>query len=335
MHRILEEAPKAVVLGLIAVLLMAAQAAAGQWLQVGEARRLYLDCEGQGSPTIVLEAGFGDDGTPWGPVKSALAASHRVCAYDRAGMGRSESSSRPSTAANIVDDLHGLVRKAGIATPFVLVAHSRGGLYATLYSLIYRSEVAGLVLVDPSFAEQDVESAAISQGQADRIAASIPKTRERYRRCEALARAVALTVDSPQGCFSVSSSGPQALRDETLRQSLRPDYYGTLSSEFDAIMARVGYGAITDRAKAQPHPLGSLSLVVLTAGTPHQQGGPSAQDDVAASLVWSRGHDRLAAYSTAGRSITVPKSGHYIQLDQPAAVIDAVNSVLAACCARP
>jgi pimeloyl-ACP methyl ester carboxylesterase len=45
---------------------------------------------------------------------------------------------------------------------------------------------------------------------------------------------------------------------------------------------------------------------------------------------WKAGHDRLARLSTRGVSETVPNTGHYIQLEQPAAVIGAVQRVVAA-----
>jgi pimeloyl-ACP methyl ester carboxylesterase len=309
--------------------------ASGRWVRVDEDRRLYLDCIGKGSPTILMEAGFGDDGTPWDEVRGKLGSRNRVCTYDRAGMGRSDASPKPATAANLVDDLHRLVRTAGIKTPFVLVGHSRGGLYATLYGLTYGSDVAGMVLVDPSFAEQDIESAAVSAREAQILSESSAKQRGLFRRCELLAEAGSLSADDPAGCFSISPSTSAAERGETLRQSLRADYYRTLRSEFEATMAREGYGEILDRAKASIHPLGAMPLIVLTAGRPHQSGTSSPTDDAAASVVWNHGHDRLASYSSKGRSIAVPMSGHYIQNDQPQAVIGAIKAILVSCCAQP
>ncbi len=78
----------------------------------------------------------------------------RVCSYDRAGLGFSDPGPMPRDASAITSDLHALLHAAHIPGPYVLVAHSAGELYAQVYAGRYRSEVAGMVLVDPSFPYQ-------------------------------------------------------------------------------------------------------------------------------------------------------------------------------------
>ena len=63
--------------------------ASGQRFDIGR-RALYLDCRGEGAPTVVLEAGSGSDSSTWSAVLDALAETTRTCAYDRAGRGRSD-----------------------------------------------------------------------------------------------------------------------------------------------------------------------------------------------------------------------------------------------------
>jgi pimeloyl-ACP methyl ester carboxylesterase len=300
----------------------------GRLVAVEGERRLYLYCVGSGSPTILFESGYGDGDSSWRYVRPRLSAAHRVCVYDRAGMGSSDAPSRPATAPNIVEDLHRLVDRAQIKTPFVLVAHSRGGVYAVLYTLTRPKDVAGMVLIDPSFAEQDVETAAISKTEADFITDLLGKQRERLTRCEGLAAAKQIKPNHPQDCWHFSPTADAEDSAEVGREAVRPEYFAALRSEFEGVMARTGYEAITDRAKAGAHPFGSLPLVVLTRGKPYQQGGPSAADDAASSAVWAKGHDRLAGYSTRGRSLTVPGTGHYIQEDKPEAVVQAIEAVL-------
>ena len=112
-------------------------------------RNLFLRCIGSGGPTVILEAGYGDDGTIWAPVQLRLSASVRVCSYDRAGLSRSDPPDhRPRTATDIVADLHTLLRAADVAPPYVLVGHSYGGLFTRLFATTYPAEVAGMVLVD-------------------------------------------------------------------------------------------------------------------------------------------------------------------------------------------
>ena len=82
----------------------------------------------------------------------------RVCSYDRAGLGYSDSSPRPRTSKVIAEELHTLLHiagnSAGIAAPYILVGHSMGGYDVRLYASLYRNEVAGMVLVDASHPEQ-------------------------------------------------------------------------------------------------------------------------------------------------------------------------------------
>src|SRR5690606_11979236 len=72
----------------------------------------------------------------------------RICTYDRAGYGWSDAGPLPRTGRQITDELHRLLLAAGEDPPYILVGHSLGGLYARLYATRFRSEVAGLVLVD-------------------------------------------------------------------------------------------------------------------------------------------------------------------------------------------
>jgi len=130
-------------------------------VDIGSGRKVYLECRGTGSPTVVLASGArasADDWTRSEPgtmnVFSQVAGFTRVCAYDRPGTpvgeapSRSDPVSQPVTAGEAVADLHALVAAARIATPFVLVGHSYGGLIARLYAMTYPGEVSGMVLVD-------------------------------------------------------------------------------------------------------------------------------------------------------------------------------------------
>jgi pimeloyl-ACP methyl ester carboxylesterase len=139
-------------------------------------RSLYLECRGQGSPTVILESGANgwadvwsrDNQEPAGErtmVLPGVAQFTRVCAYDRPGtMGevnrnlepygplfypsRSDPVPQPRTTQDLVADLHALLQAANIPGPYVLVAHSAGGLVVRLYASTYPDEVVGMVLID-------------------------------------------------------------------------------------------------------------------------------------------------------------------------------------------
>jgi pimeloyl-ACP methyl ester carboxylesterase len=109
---------------------------------------LYLTCQGEGGPTVVLESGTPMTAEAWSPLMSSVAQFTRVCAYDRANVGRSEAALAPRTAQQMADDLHALLAAAGVSPPYVFVGYSFGTLVTRLYASQHPAEVAGLVLVD-------------------------------------------------------------------------------------------------------------------------------------------------------------------------------------------
>lgn len=111
--------------------------------------RMWIACDGSGGPTVIMDAGVNSGSQAWTLVQPGIAKISRVCVYDRAGLGRSDSLPRPRTSQEVVRDLHQLLTNAGIPGPYVLVAHSFGGLNVRLYAAEYAQDVTGMVLVDP------------------------------------------------------------------------------------------------------------------------------------------------------------------------------------------
>ncbi len=128
-------------------------------VDIGDRRKIYLECSGKGSPTVVLISGKGDGADTWstpspdvpGPtVFGTIASFTRVCAYDRPGTvnSRSDPVPLPVTVGAGATDLHALLTAAKVPAPYVLVGHSIGGLIARLFAGEHGDEVAGLVLED-------------------------------------------------------------------------------------------------------------------------------------------------------------------------------------------
>lgn len=119
----------------------------GQLIDVG-GHRLYLNCTGSGTPTVVLEPGAGHMSSDLALIAPAVARETRVCVYDRAGRGWSDPTNTAQDAAQIATDLHTLLQRGNEPGPYVLAGHSFGGLYALTFTARYPEDVAGLVLVD-------------------------------------------------------------------------------------------------------------------------------------------------------------------------------------------
>src|SRR3954469_13041880 len=123
-------------------------------VDIDAGRKMYLECRGAGSPTVVLVAGLKGSAGDWSiaaPSKPTVFADvaklTRVCAYDRPGTPVGENPSRsdpvrqPTTAADAAADLHALLTAADVAGPYVLVGHSYGGLVVRLYAGTYPDDV--------------------------------------------------------------------------------------------------------------------------------------------------------------------------------------------------
>jgi len=120
-----------------------------------DGRKLALRCQGEGSPTVILEAGLTAGALTWEAVQSEVTEFARVCSYDRANLGLSDPAEGPRTAQDAVDDLASLLTNAHLPAPYILVGASFGGHIVRLFAAQHPGEVAGIVLVDASHEDQE------------------------------------------------------------------------------------------------------------------------------------------------------------------------------------
>lgn len=272
-------------------------------VDIGGGRQMYLECRGEGGPTVVLEAGYRNNAEIWdtvalpvGTVGDAVwpgvAAVTRVCAYDRPGtigdVSRSDPVPMPRTVGDIVSDLHRLLAAAQVPGPYVLVGHSLGGPVVRLYASTYPDEVAGLVLVD-----------ALPEGLWEDLQA-------------------ALTPAQWDLYHQLASQAPAGLEDDPELEWV----------DFEGSFVQVRQAAATA-------PLRPMPLVVLSYGRPLQSELPPdalPPDYPFDTFDRVRGdHQRaLATLVPGARFVVASQSGHYIQITQPELVIEAVRQVVEA-----
>jgi pimeloyl-ACP methyl ester carboxylesterase len=121
-------------------------------------RNLYIICLGEGSPTVIFEAGWGGDWSNYSKAITAVSKHTTACGYDRAGLGQSDPiTTKPRTSQDMVGDLHALLTNAPIPGPFILVGHSLGGFNIRLYATQYPQDVVGLVSVEGVPVDQFVQ----------------------------------------------------------------------------------------------------------------------------------------------------------------------------------
>jgi pimeloyl-ACP methyl ester carboxylesterase len=291
-------------------------------VDIGRGRRMNIYCIGHGSPIVIFEAGLGDQIRAWAMVQPAIAKVTRACSYDRAGLGFSDSSGRPGTAENAVDDLHRLLAAASVKPPYVLVGHSLGGLYMQLFADRYRSEVAGMVLVDPVSFDQGnrynaldpamtVENRKFVRFLHDQC---IPAARKGYVGEASLFKKCVGEADPH---FSA------AFNHGFLANHSTPKYMQAAWSEWANV-----FTVSSDEVRAAKRSYGGMPLVVLSrAPFPRQPHETQMMRD-AKNYLWVEMHDDIAALSTRGVNEIVPGAGHYIQFDKPGAAIDAIQQVI-------
>jgi len=122
-----------------------------QLLNAGKTK-LFIECYGKGSPSIVVNAGFGvkiSDGG-WEKVIDAVKSKNQICFYDRANVGQSEKHQGEYDLSTIVEQQNTLLEEAGINPPYLMVGHSYGSYPIKLFNHRYPEKVAGILLVDPS-----------------------------------------------------------------------------------------------------------------------------------------------------------------------------------------
>ncbi len=263
----------------------------GDLVDIGRGRKMYLECRGTGSPTVVLISGTRgahDDWTdlispqnPNGapkPDESAVfpqvSKFTRVCAYDRPGTTLNDGTQtnstpvqQPTTAQQGVADLHAMLIASKEPGPYVLVGHSWGGLIARLFTSTYPDEVAGLVLVDSA---SEFLKSSLTPAQWATYLEATKKL--------------------------IESNGLEA-----------PDHARTL-------------GLLHSSPRVRPIP-----VVLLTSDKRFDFGAGGAETWPA----WRTAQDRLAKLLNA-KHVSDTNSGHAIQMEQPQLVVDAIREVVEA-----
>ena len=266
-------------------------------VEIGAGRKMYLECRGSGSPTVILESGYRNDAEIWStPLEPGVSAVFpqvakftRVCAYDRPGTFLDAGHLGRTPGSHAAHRARPRFRSSCLATsgayPWAVcfAAHSFGGIFARLYASTYPDEVVGMVLVD-----------ALSENVRSGL------TPEQW------------TLYVNFG-FTKPTPGLEKYKEiETL----------DVNASLDQI-----------RKAATTGPLRPIPLFVLTQGQPFDLSPwqPLPADFPAAlDRAWHTGQDALATLAPNAKHIVATKSSHYIQIQEPQLVIDAIKQVVEA-----
>lgn len=296
----------------------------GQWLHYIEAGPAATGENARGGEpalTVLLEAGISASGITWSSVMPRLSRYARVIAYDRGGLAWSGAANDARLADRMVIELEGLLEAAHVRGPLILVGHSFGGLLCLMYAVKHRERVAGIVLLDPV---PRCEWIPVRPNQAARLRFGVRMALRGVllAKLGVVRLSLTLLVNGarlfPQAISRATSGGANRAIERWIGEVKKlpreswpavrahwsvPKSFFSMASHLKNLPESVSQ---YDPASFPAH----VPLTVLSAET----ASPYAVAE----------HHADARRSLVGEHRVVPDSGHWIHLDQPDAVAEAV-----------
>ncbi len=255
---------------------------------------MRIQCMGSGSPTIVLDAGLGNDGLIWSAVQPVLARTTRVCSFDRAGFGWSDAVPAPHDADHLTVALHGLLTTAGVTGPVVLMGHSIAGMYMRDYATRYPENMAGLIFVDSSTPLQDRNP--VFRAEYVHGPGRLQRLRDQAK--------FSLGIPRLSGACSQSFPGFDLRASKLLAEDMCHAPFAAITGELQSF----------DRSgeeTAHTGPYGALPILIFSQDPAKvvADGEPKAMADA-----WNQMQEDLKGLSNRSRRIIAKGSPHYIPL---------------------
>ena len=294
----------------------------GRLIDIGGGRRLYCCQKGTDGPTVIFESGIAATSQNWYSVQEAVSGFARAVVYDRGGLGWSSACGSERIPSNIACELRVMLRQAGIEPPYLLVGHSFGGLIVRRYAADYPDEVTGVVLVDAMRSEEWPPVNEERRAHLDRgiRLSAIGAILARF----GVARLVATSLLCRSGRISGAASRaggagglhvldritcevgkmPRKVWPVVAAHWSSPYYYRGLVAHLQAVPASV-------REMHHAAPIDDIPVLLLTPG----RSEPLSMEALG----------RIGLHT---RQVIAAKSGHWIHLDEPHLVIDAIRSMV-------
>ncbi len=272
--------------------------------------KLHFLVEGEAGPTVVLDSALAGSSLSWSLVQPKVARFARVASYDRAGFGWSDPAPGPRRVDLLVSELRRGLKALSLEPPYVLVGHSYGGFVVKLFASRHPEEVAGLVLVDVPHPRKWVTPVA--------------SERKRIARGARIARVASLLAHFGAAPLIYRFAAPSGLESLAgLLASLPPQHRAairgfwvrpfTLRALASLIEEAPRSAVLVDSASGD---FGDLPLAVLTASDPSPER--------------IRDQEEEARRSRRSKHIVALRSGHWIPLEEPELVVEAIREVVMA-----
>lgn len=277
-------------------------------------RSMHIHCQGEGSPTIILDAGQGGWSIDWIEIMPQLSPMTQVCAYDRAGYGWSEPAPDDRTPHHAADDLAALLEAATITGPYIVVGFSHAALATRLYAAQHPKEVVGMVLIDPATEfDNELMDQALKQQQQSTVGI--------FQALGLAARVGLIRLLDPREMAPYAPFITQHPMHPDIYYSFvsEPTWWQTSSKEFSSRLRDTILTSVQTNGQIPPIP-----VTVIGAQNISAQGNDSK---IFSEARLSRLHE-LAEHSSQGEFILAENSSHDVLYDRPDLIIAAIQQIL-------
>lgn len=299
--------------------------APGEMIDVG-GYSLHLNCTGEGSPAVILDAGLGDWSINMASLQAQIAEFTQVCTYDRAGYGWSDEGPMPRTSQQIVDELATLLENSGVEPPYILAGHSFGGINVIMYAAQHPDLVDAVVLLDASHPQQ-----------MDALKAEVPEIVALEEAASAAYQEMlnALEAGEPVPPEMLAAFRPQGMSDEDFaiwsQMVVQPKHLRAMIAEMESLEDSL--------AQAQDSSdLGDIPLVVIAHGI--KLADMLTDEDLTAmgvtreimdtyETLWRGFQEDYLTHSTDSTLIIAENSHHYVYVTEPELVVETLRDLVA------
>jgi pimeloyl-ACP methyl ester carboxylesterase len=287
---------------------------------------LHLLESGDAEPPVIFESGISATCLNWTEVRGQVARFAQASAYDRAWLGWSDPANSPRTTLNIIEELHALLNAADVPAPYILVGHSFGGILVRAYAARYPEQVAGLILVDPLSAREWLD---ISPAQARmlRLGVQLARRGAILARLGVVRASLALLMTGgrlvPKVVAKLSSGRGESVISRLVGEvsKMPPETWPMVRAHW---CQPKSFQGLAKYLESLPASAAEANLLAEPRNIPVFV--LSAANSTAEQMLE---REELAGRSPHGKHIIAAKSGHWIQLDEPELVAQAVREMIA------
>jgi pimeloyl-ACP methyl ester carboxylesterase len=288
-------------------------------------RRLHLLEARQGTPVIIFESGIAASSLNWTAIQAQAACFARACSYDRAWLGWSDPAPTPRLISPLVDELRSLLEAAQIPAPYILVGHSFGGLLVQAYAVAHSDQIAGLVLIDPLPAK-DWLRLSREQSRLLRWGVTLSRRGALLARLGIVRASLAMLSGGARTVPKLVARLTSGRAESTLSrlvgevQKMPPEVWPMVQAHWcqpKAFLGMAEYFKALPACSAEAAALGDLPPIPVSILSASNSTGAQRAE-----------RDAMARRSPRGKHILVPDSGHWIHLDQPEVVIEAIRDIV-------